>query len=362
MNAMAINLTDILDKLSDKKSGKINLEIIDPYNGLKDIKNRQLRAVDDKLFLEDPLRFFRVMQFISRFEFNPHPSLDKLCSNMSLYDVSTNTPLAKERIYEELKKLFLKSRVPSLGFRWLLNINRLREIFPELFSLVGVLQQKKYHPEGDVFEHTMQSIDAGAQLNYFESEEEKLLILYSLLCHDLGKAISTDKDLKCHGHEKKGVSLAQKLMKRLTNDKKFYKPVEKLVLYHRLPIDLLEQNATDKAYKRLAIKLASEVNLRQLGLVSLADLQGRNKSGHEPLISLYHDKFNLFLNKARESFVEKYPEEPVLKGRHLLNICPAGPKMGKLLKRAYNIQIEEGIKDLEELKKQVLKDFKKSIK
>jgi len=328
--------------------------IIDPYGGLEDIKNKRLRAVDEKLFLDDPLRFFRVMQFIGRFQFYPDDALTQLCKKMDLYDVVAGRPLARERIFEEIKKLFLKSKRPSLGIRWLDDIGRLKEIFPEIYMLKDVPQRKDYHPEGDVFEHTMQCLDAAAQLDKYENDEEKFLIMLGILCHDLGKPVTTDEQLSAHGHSQAGVPFAKKLLKRITNDKFLIDAVCKLVLYHTRPLRLVKEKSSLKAYKRLALKLAPQISLRQVALVNLCDVRGRNPKGHEPLKNIYGDEYQEFLSKAKEARVEHGPEKPVLLGRHLLDVMQPGPQMGELLKKAYQIQIEEGVKDVEELKRRVL--------
>ena len=132
------------------------------------------------------------------------------------------------------------------------------------------------------------------------------------------------------------------------------KSVEKLVCYHTSPVDFLDQGSKIKAFKRLASKLAPEVTLRQLALVSLCDVSGRNSKRDDPL-DAGEQKFNLFMNKVYELSLDKGPEKPVLLGRHLVGIIPEGPKMGEILKKAYHIQIDEGIVNVEELKKRVLK-------
>ena len=104
----------------------------------------------------------------------------------------------------------------------------------------------------------------------------------------------------------------------------------------------------------MALKLSTLVNLRQLGLVNLCDIRGRNGNGHEPLKDVGINRFNDFVQKAKKAFVEHGPEDPILLGRHLLGSVEPGPKMGKLLNKAYQIQIEEGIRDFEILRKRVL--------
>jgi len=364
MNAMAINLNCVADNFENLFQKKDfdpvhDLKIIDPYGGLDDIKKKQLRAVNTQLFLEDPLRFFRVMQFVGRFEMMPNDELNQLCATMQLHDEATKASLARERIWDEIKKLFLKSNRPSLGFRWLKDIGRLKDVFPELYATSKIKQHQDHHPEGDVFEHTMQSLDAAAQCSLYQETEgqsldqEKFMIMLAVLCHDLGKVSTTTKDLRARGHEKESARLAKQLLKRVTTEVSMIESVQKLVTYHLLPCTFLAEGAKEKAYKRLANKLAPHVSLRQLGLVALADKQGRNPLGDKPLeapIGL----FNQFLKRAEQADVLDSPEEPVLLGRHLLDDIEAGPEMGRLLKEAYQIQIDEGIIDLKELKKRVL--------
>lgn len=363
MNAMAINLDfvcselEYLKKLSGAKFIKA-LKIIDPFGGLKDISKKRLCAVDNDLFLEDPLRFFRVMQFIGRFQMLPDKNLSDLCKKMNLWDSALQKPLARERIFEEIKKLFMKSKEPSLGFRWLLKINRLKETFPELFSLVGIMQNPKYHPEGDVFEHTMQALDAAANLEFYDKanlESEKFVIMLVTLCHDLGKPETTDLELHAHGHAHAGVKFCTSLLRRLTNKKTLVSTIKKLVEHHCEPLIFLKDKASLKAYKRLASKLAPDATLRQLALVALADKRGRNKKSHKPFVKKYAEIFLKFMQNMKAANVENEPEPAVLLGRHLLDCVKPGPEMGRLLALAYSIQIDKGIKDWRKLKQLVIK-------
>lgn len=352
INSMAIDLS--------AREGEVR--IIDPYGGLEDIKKKVLRVVDKDFFVQDPLRFYRVMQFIGRFEMTPDKELDDICKEMDLRDVSVGGEIARERIYEEIKKLLLKSKRPSLGFRWMQNIGRLKELFPELGVLVDIDQRNDYHPEGNVFEHTMQALDASALLDVspegkIKSDEEKFMIMLAVLCHDFGKVKCTDENGRCFGHDEAGVPLAKTFLRRFTWDSKLIRSVCKLVRYHMMPLMLVEQESSAKAYKRLAIKLAPEVTAQDLYSLAWADIRGRNKDGFEPLKDGFGDNdkiLELFMKNAEGAQVEEGPEEPVLHGRDLLDVIPPGPQMGELLKKAYNIQIDEGITDKDELRKRVL--------
>lgn len=268
--------------------------------------------------------------------------------------------LARERIFEEIKKLLLKARRPSLGFRWLASLGRLEEFFPELYALIGVAQRPDFHPEGDVFEHTMQALDAAAVLHDYQAtenmsvEDEKLMIMLAALCHDLGKATTTDENLSCHGHDDAGEPLAYELLKRLTDNVFLLKAVCKLVRNHMRPFTLARDKSSPRAYKRLALALAPEVSMRQSALLALADTRGRNGAWHEPLTEFIQE-YDDFLAASARARVTHAPEKPVLLGRHLLGLVPPGPEMGALLDAAYQIQIDEGITDVEELKRLVLK-------
>jgi len=384
MNAMAINMS--------------TYELYDPFGGEQDLKNKLLRCPDEQLFVEDPLRFFRVMQFIGRFGFSPDEQLNHICKTMDLDTIS------RERIEEELKKLLLKSERPSLGFRWIAKLGRLQELFPELAALVGVPQSKQWHPEGDVFEHTMQALDAAADIcrrcnDTQMNEEERLILMYAALCHDLGKAkttvvhedtplifplrqgyggqaselktplissvrrsdaktdVSRDEagpKITSYRHEEVGYDLAYDLMKRFCGDKSIIKAVRKLVRYHMDPGNFLKNNARVSAYKKLALKLAPETNCYMLALLMEADKRGRNGESHIPLPGPT-EQAELFLEKVTKAGVMVQPEPPVLTGADLLEYVEPGPKLGELVKKAYEMQIDESISDKEILKKRVLK-------
>ncbi|MBM3893461.1 CCA tRNA nucleotidyltransferase [Candidatus Dependentiae bacterium] len=352
MNAMAIDLGIML---STKE-----VIIIDHYGGLNDIYNQQLRAVDEELFIQDPLRFFRVMQFIGRFQMQPDKALNILCQRMSLNDPVSGNHLALERVSGEIKKLFTLSERPSLAFRWLAHINKLHDLFPELAILQDTPQRPDYHPEGSVFEHTMQAIDAAARFKknkLVTDDQECMLIMLGVLCHDLGKTLTTTPDLKAHGHDEAGVPIAQALCKKLTNNQELIKAVEILVRHHLAPFILVASHSSPRAYKRLAARLGHTVTMRQLGLVALADRQGRNGQGHEPL-SNNMDLFTAFLQQCDATAVTHGPEAPVLLGRHLVDIVAPGPKLGELLQKAYTYQIEKGVTDVDALRTYALKNYK----
>lgn len=335
MNAMGIDL--------------VSFALVDPFDGWQDIQLKRLRAPSLELFVQDPLRLFRVMQFIGRFEMMPDDALNRMCSSMDI------AGLSRERIDAEFEKLMVKSRRPSVGIRWLDRIGRLNEILPELAATKGIEQDSSWHPEGDVFEHTMQSIDAAAAQQY-DSHEQKRAVLFAALCHDLGKVSTTqhvDDKIISYGHAQAGVPLARSLMKRITTKKDLIDAVAVMVAHHMEPLQFVAQGASGAAYKRLARNIYPLVTLEMLARLALADKQGRNPDGHEPLSAPIED-VELFMQKAASLNIIHRPEEPILLGRDLLDVIQPGKLLGEALDYAYQIQLDEGIHSRELLRERVL--------
>jgi tRNA nucleotidyltransferase (CCA-adding enzyme) len=330
----------------------VTKELIDPFGGQQDLERGILRAPNTQTFIEDPLRFYRVMQMIGRFGMYPDNALQAICRTMPIDLVS------RERIELEFEKLLLQSERPSLGIRWLRNIGRLAEILPELAATIGIVQDPRWHPEGDVFEHTMQAIDAAAVIaRTYDDRHKACVLLYAALCHDLGKTHATqvtDMGITSHGHELVGVDDARSMLKRITENNGLSAAVLKLVRHHMSPVLFVKEGAKPPAYKRLANKLAPEATIALLADLAYADIRGRNQSAQEPLICAVPELVT-FLERAEQANVRNAQEEPLLKGRDLIDVIKPGKQMGRLLDRAYEIQIDEGIVDRDELKKRVLK-------
>ncbi len=328
--------------------------LIDPFEGCRDLQRKVLRAPDPELFVQDPLRFFRVMQFIGRFGFLPDTQLNELCTKMDLTDI------APERIYQEYEKLFLKSAQPSLGLKWLEDIGRLKKLLPELYNTRAIQQEPSWHPEGDVFEHSMQALDKAAQIEC-SNDQERLTLMMAALCHDLGKVTATrvvEGKIRAIGHDIEGVPLARALLARITNKHDIRDTVLVLVRYHMMPGQFIKNGAGDAAYKRLAKKLAPHTHCEMLTKLARADHSGRNPLKGAPLSDLPTGVLEQFYQKAQKLGVLHAPEAPVLMGADLINQVTPGPLMGRMLEHAYTIQIENGITDKEELKKRVLKEEK----
>lgn len=179
-------------------------EIIDPYNGMKDIENKVIKMTS-KSFKEDPLRVYRIARFASTLGFEVEK---ETIEQMKLLREELKS-LSVERVFSEFKKA-LTSDKPSIFFNVLREANVLDIHFREIYDLIGKTQPENYHPEGDSYNHTMMVLDYSARLT------NKLEIRYSCLVHDLGKGTTPMEILPHHyGHEERGEELVRKMGHRL---------------------------------------------------------------------------------------------------------------------------------------------------
>jgi tRNA nucleotidyltransferase (CCA-adding enzyme) len=242
--------------------------LLDPYKGQEDLSEKILRVVDPHSFIEDPLRILRAVQFAARFELTMEPNSLKLCQEMVASGMLKE--LAKERVFDELKKLLLKAKRPSIGFELLDEVGAL---FSEIKALQGVEQSSVYHPEGDVYTHTMMSIDA-MDLNDIEDEKEQLILKLAILCHDFGKPATTkriDGKIKSIAHETAGLTPTENFIKAISDETGLIEAVLPLVEHHLKPSQFFTANSGDAAIRRLSTK----VNIERLIRVAKADFLGR---------------------------------------------------------------------------------------
>lgn len=260
-------------------------EIIDSFGGVEDIKNKVIRHVNDESFCEDPLRVFRAAQFAARFDFKVDKDTLTLSSTM---DVST---LAFERIFDELKKALLKADKPSIFFKILRDINKLSPWFKEVENLIGIEQSKIYHPEGDVFNHTMLVLDEAAKLRNQAKDEISFMI--AALCHDFGKIKATkvkdDGNIISYGHEIESEKLAKVFLDRISKKAKLEKDVLNLVKLHMKPNQMY-----NKSKKKSMMKLWDEsVCPEDLILLAKSDfLEKGKKESYNEIEKILRDSLN----------------------------------------------------------------------
>lgn len=192
---------------------KENGEIIDPYGGVIDLRQRILRHISPA-FREDPLRVLRVARFAARFYHLGFRIAEETLNLMrEMVDEGELTDLTAERVWLETQKAF-ETENPEIYFSVLRSVGGLRVLFPELDALFGIPQPEKHHPEIDSGEHTLLVLAQAKILSQQSSDPHSLL--FAAICHDLGKAFSPKDNLPHHyGHERNGIKPTEILAERL---------------------------------------------------------------------------------------------------------------------------------------------------
>ncbi len=314
---------------------------IDHWSGLDDLRSRVLRAVDPSTFVEDSLRVLRAVQLAARLEFSIDPATVDLCRRIDLSD------LPAERIWGEFEKLLLKARRPSIGLEWADRLGVVGSLFPELRALKGCPQEKEWHPEGDVWTHTLMAIDrAKAEIDGLP-KEKALAVMLAVICHDFGKPATTavvDGRIRSYEHEEAGIPPTRAFLDRLNvrtlHGYDLREQVVQLVAHHLTPSHYFKnrENVGDGAFRRLARKLEPDLLYR----VSRADCLGRTGD-------FSTEAQEWFIGKVRALSVESRPPRPILMGRHLLEMgLKPGPIIGRVTKAVYEKQLDGQVKDLEE--------------
>jgi tRNA nucleotidyltransferase (CCA-adding enzyme) len=323
-------------------------ELVDPWNGRADLAARVLRAVDPASFGDDPLRALRAVQFAARFELRVDEATAALCASMPLAE------LPAERVCGEIEKLLLKARRPSLGLALLEKWGMLPVVAPELVPLAATPQDPEWHPEGDVWTHTLQVVDeAAGLLEGLESDRpRRLAVMLGALCHDLGKPPTTkfeDGRVRSRGHEEAGLPPTESLLERWNvhtlHGYDVRGQVLALVAQHLKPGQLYDdrERVSDGAIRRLARKCEADLLYR----VARADCLGRRPGRFEPVAMEW------FKERVHALDVALRPPEPLLKGRDLLALGLApGPEIGRVLHAVYELQLDGAVTNLDEAREQ----------
>ena len=323
-------------------------ELIDPYEGRRDIQQCVLRAVSTDTFAEDSLRVLRAAQFAARFEFDIHPDTVQLCRGIDLSD------LPAERIWGELEKLLLGAQRPSIGLEWLRKLGAIEKLFPEIQSLIGVPQDPEWHPEGDVFVHTKLAVDRARELIDDLAYPRQVTVMLATLAHDFGKPATTEfleGRWRSRGHEEAGVPPAETFLDRLNvhtlDGYNVRGQVIALVREHLKPGEFYKKRdeVGEGAFRRLARRCEPDLLYR----VAKADSLGRN-ADWVPRDQWYGaEAQEWFIERTKELEVERRPPNPLLLGRHLLELgLQPGPRIGEITRAVYEMQLDGRVRTLDE--------------
>jgi tRNA nucleotidyltransferase (CCA-adding enzyme) len=326
-------------------------QLYDPFCGVEDIKSRILRITDKERFRDDPLRVLRALQFIGRFGLK----LDEASIPVIQEMVSQLVELPKERIGEEWKKLLLKSEKPSLGLSAGMKLGVFKEIHPELYQLNSTIQEPEWHPEGDVWTHTLMVVDEAAKIVRRENleDDEALTILLAALCHDLGKPEVTEfreGRIKSIGHEAAGEEPARRFLISLCININIIDKVARLVTNHLVTNSLYreerkENSITDGAIRRLARSLYP-ATIQELILMGEADHFGRGSLVIENTEqeNSYKNEYRAglwLLERARILDVESKKPTDLIRGSEWINLgFKSGINIGKMIDLSNHLRDE----------------------
>jgi tRNA nucleotidyltransferase (CCA-adding enzyme) len=333
-------------------------ELIDPFGGRADLSAGILRATDSELFIQDPLRGLRAMQLLAR-KCGPDGRVDTHTMGLIRGMSDAFPALAKERVHEEFRKLLMKAERPSVGLSFLRDSGWISH-FPELNNLIGCEQHPEWHPEGDVWVHSLHTVDSAAWVrdhaNLPEGWEEAFM--FGTLCHDVGKPSTTvtprmvaegempkERLFTAWGHDRAGMPIVESFLKRMTNNKSLIEKTTSIVGEHMQPFNLMQGEAKTPAWKRLHNRIRLDV----LGWMCKCDSCG------SPFVNIgdpdfEHKTSELCFNHFGDLGAE--PVAPILMGRHLIE---AGVKPGRhfkaMLDRAFEAQIDDPSLDVDALLK-----------
>ncbi|HEY3119963.1 MAG TPA: hypothetical protein VGL15_05025 [Vicinamibacteria bacterium] len=316
-------------------------ELLDPHGGRRDLDARVLRAVDPATFGEDPLRALRAAQLAARFELTVDPGTAALAAAMPVSE------LPAERVFGEIEKLLLKARRPSIGLALLHEWGLLPALAPELVPLRDTPQDPQWHPEGDVWTHTLLAVDQAAPLITDLDRPRALAVMLATVCHDLGKPATTAMDrgrLRSPGHEDAGLPPTASLLDRWKVHSLLGYDVRGQVLglvgNHLKPGQLYDdrERVSDGAIRRLAKRCEPALLYR----VARADCLGR--TGDFPPVAM-----EWFLARVKQLEVAERPPAPLLRGRDVLALgLQPGPEVGRIVSAVYERQLDGAVTTIDE--------------
>ncbi len=296
-------------------------EYIDPYGGREDIRRRLIRVVDPATFIEDSLRVLRAMQFASRFEFEIDPATVDLCRTIDLSD------LPAERVWAEVEKWLLQSRMPSIGWRAADELRIVDRLWPE----IGAMRIAAPHR----FAQTAVRLDQARKLIDDLVRPKQIAVMLASLVYDLD-------DYDHPGSEANRLNLIEGFLNRLRLFTLDHYHVRRQVLalakHQTDPRRWFGRIVSDGEFRRLALQVEPGLLYR----VSLADNLSRGGDA-QPEIEQW------FISRVRELGIEARAPEPLLLGRHLLALgLQPGPRVGQITKAVYQMQLDGQVATVED--------------
>jgi poly(A) polymerase/tRNA nucleotidyltransferase (CCA-adding enzyme) len=332
-NAMAVDLSRL--KL-DGREEPFQVDIYDPYGGVKDIKKKVIRAVGTPIerFKEDGLRAFKACRMAAQLGFDIEEETFKAIKE----SIPVAAQVSMERIRDEFMKMLLNSPKPSIGIELMRKSGLLNLFMPELLEGVGV-EQKLFHAH-DVYTHSLKTCDVA-------HDSVKL----AALLHDIAKPRTDMGDGHFYGHDKMGADIAEEIMKRMKFPQSEINRVKILIENHMFYYPHVEENMTDEERENIEkhqwtdsavrrfIQRVGEENVDDLFKLRLADAQANPATAFKPEeITILQRR----ISEVRKQDMALKVTDLKITGEDLMNVgIEKGPKMGVILNELLDMVIED---------------------
>ena len=303
-------------------------EILDYVGGQEDISKGIIRTIGNpaERFTEDKLRMIRAARFACRFNFPIHEDTQR-----AIVQLAKNIhAVSAERIREELEKI-LTGTNPHIGIKLLDELCLLQEILPEVSGMKGVRQPENFHPEGDVFVHTLLCLSKLAPVPEQGMERPSWTLAMGILLHDIGKTITFEEldRIRFNLHEKVGADMTAKICDRLKTSNAEKDRIVWLVLKH-----LYFKDAQKMRLSKLKRLLAEE------GYPELAELCRIDALASSGDLSDYHYCQEMFSKLSHEEVKPK----PLITGHDLIDMgLKPGPVFKDILTKIEDEQLEGNV-------------------
>lgn len=316
-----------------------NGEVEDFFNGSLDLARRTLRHTG-QAFSRDPLRIERGARFVSRMNYTvAQETLQFFRTIEDKHMAALNEPTNASRVYGEYSRIVM-GRFPRNAMLMLLSVNALPA---EIAAMVGVKQNPKFHPEGDVFMHTTHVMDQASRIMRRDNlnAEDSLVLGMAALLHDTGKATETtveDGVIRARGHEDASAEIARSFMNRFGFPNNITEQVVALCQCH-MRTDI----ATPSAVRRLARDVTPS------NITMMVRLMEADSAGRPPLPQGRTQNLDTILEIAANLNVQSEQPAKLLMGRHLLALgMQPSPLFGEIISGAYELQLDGVITTVEQ--------------
>ncbi|MFP4162424.1 MAG: CCA tRNA nucleotidyltransferase [Chitinispirillaceae bacterium] len=312
-------------------------EVIDYTGGQRDIERGVIRAIGEpaRRFDEDYLRMMRAIRFGARFEFD----IEEKTYEAVKIKAEQIKAVSPERIFAEMDKM-LRQPNPDRALILLRDTGLLKQFLPEAEELSGIEQPPEFHPEGDVFTHTVNALK-------FMPENPSSALAWSVLLHDIGKppTMTISDRIRFNNHSNIGAQMSERILRRFRAPNVLIETVSSMVANHMnfMNVPKMRLSTLKRFLSRHTIQEEMELH-RADCLASHGELQ------------------NYYFLKTRlgELKAEQIKPRPFLSGKDLIDLgFHPGPLFGKILADVYDLQLEDQVNTRDEAIEAVKKRWKK---